>query len=311
MFPICKPPGQKPTMEEQLYVMELKHELSRYFQDLAAPQPAPALPGSRDIPGSGQVSNVTHTIAPAPIRMSTFAPAGPRSMRMKDKFSLIKDVNVNQFYDLVVQVKDIYHTQYESCDVKVTDYTSNNLLREYRDGNKDDDDWAQDGDPYGHVPSLNKSRGKWHGPWGQLVLKVEVREPHKSYIRQNVEVDDIVEMRNVRIKLGRDQMMEANLYHDQHDREKVLVCKKKAESLNHGPTLLARKDEYWAKYARKQDNATNPPERKKGNKGKAKARKQQDRKGGRSSEDELADRNVHITTAINKHGTAAAYSKPI
>lgn len=127
-------------------------------------------------------------------------------VRMERSPSLIKDVVVDKFHDLTGEVIKMYTAGTGAVDLHITDYTRNNLLPEYL---------PQDAG-YGNDK-------KWDGPYGKRSLKIEVYDPHATWLRDNAERGSLLRLRNVRIKIGKGALLEGNLWEDRLYPEKVCV----------------------------------------------------------------------------------------
>ena len=167
----------------------------------------------------------------------------------KDKFSLLKDLEVSTYRNLVAQIVKTYpHSDRE--EIYVTDYTTNKLLWNY---NPEHEDLGREGDEFGYVPRSLGSN-KWPGPWGKQTLTVALWSPHAQWARSNVKVGDFVRLQNVHIKWSRDSKLEGILHNDQRYPEKILVSLiKDHEGDDRVKDVLRRKRDYWKKY--KQQNA--------------------------------------------------------
>lgn len=56
----------------------------------------------------------------------------------------------------------------------------------------------RDGDQYGY----SGQKRRFNGPWGQFVLKVNVKQPHAAFANSSVNEGDLVLLRNVKVCLG-------------------------------------------------------------------------------------------------------------
>lgn len=155
------------------------------------------------------------------------------------KLSLIKDLTVNTYVDLVVQVVKTYH-EGKKFLLYVTDYTNNKALFDYA---QVPDESGRDGDEFDYT---SRYRRRWPGPFGRMTLQVTLWDPHSCHARQYVDVDDFVFLRNVHIKTGNNQVarLEGTIHtdrvfpnkvgvvslNDDHDNEKVRdIVKRKNE----------------------------------------------------------------------------------
>jgi hypothetical protein len=102
---------------------------------------------------------------------------------------------------------------------------------------------VRDGDQFGYNGPPKRD---WPGPYGFLVFKVNLVDPHASYARENVSEGDIIAMENVKIKvMPNNSRLEGDMWPDQNNYSKVQVRhlnRQRKEVMN----LLLRKNEYKA-----------------------------------------------------------------
>lgn len=133
---------------------------------------------------------------------SSIQASTPRLSR--DRFSLIQDVQVNSYYDLVGEVVKIYSSG-DKVELYITDYTSNPQLYHYQWGySAAPDDSSREGDEFGYTPR-GSANGKWPGPFGCLTLTLTLWPDHSFFARDNVKPKDFVYLRNVFIRQSKDQ----------------------------------------------------------------------------------------------------------
>ncbi len=162
------------------------------------------------------------------------------------KFSLIKDVKIDTFYDVVGQVVKTYFSN-GRCELYFTDYTSNNLMYNYEWGRSEEEEGiARDGDEHGYLPKRIKNRD-WPGPYGKLTLQVALWEPHSYFAMQSVKDADWIHLRNLRIKLGQDGKLEGCLHTDMRYPERIDVTILKDHEDDRVKEVMRRKRDYWLK----------------------------------------------------------------
>ena len=184
---------------------------------------------------SASVPETTSNISPSGIAAPTIGfPSNP-------KFSLIKDMECDKFYDLVGQVVRIFPNSGRT-ELYITDYTQNGLLYNHEWG-IDDEDASRDGDEYGYAPRVKK---KWRGPYGKKTLTVTLWPPHTYWAQTNVKEDDFVFLRNVRAKFSADQKLEGVLHSDRRypDRVDITILHSKDGSDDRVKDVLRRKRDY-------------------------------------------------------------------
>ena len=163
----------------------------------------------------------------------------------RDKFSLIKDVEIDKFYDLVVQVVKLYRNN-GVVELYVTDYTSHKGLFNYEWG-RSGASGARDGDEFGYAPSRSTD-SKWPGPFGQRTLMVNLWPPHSDFAQYNVKENDIVFLRNTRIKFSRDAKVEGSLFPDQKYEGRVDVSVIREREDDRVKELLRKKLAYTKQF---------------------------------------------------------------
>lgn len=123
----------------------------------------------------------------------------------RDKFSTIKDVQVDNFYDLVGQVVKIYPSNNGNVELYITDYTSHSELYNYVWGCPAAEDVSsREGDEFGYAPR-NSANGNWPGPFGRLTLTVLLFPDHSYFAQSNVKENHFVYLRNVLIRKSKDR----------------------------------------------------------------------------------------------------------
>lgn len=227
----------QPKHSEVLYSIELcnlrdRESDKRYdFLSPAQSTPIPSLEPSSTSDSSTKISS---------------PPTSSRtSFGGRDKFSLIKDLQIDTFYDLVGQVVKIYPNM-GRLEMYITDYTSNNMLYRY-EWDKPDKENTQYGDEYGYSSKNIKSH-KWQGPYGQMTIMVTMWPPHSHFAQSRVKEWDFVLLQNVRAKLDKDSKMEAMLSEDKRHPSKINVRVIKADSDDRVKDVLRRKREYNEKF---------------------------------------------------------------
>ena len=159
-------------------------------------------------------------------------------------FALIKAIDDGCFYDLVAQVVKVYY-QSERVELYVTDYTSNDLLFHYHE---EEDESTRDGDEYGYANAYRRPKAKWPGPWGKMILTVSLFPPHSEWAQTNVQVEDFVSLRNVRIKFSKDLKFEGVMHTPRYQEGRVNIkVLKDLDDNDDVKDVLRRKRDYWKK----------------------------------------------------------------
>jgi protection-of-telomeres protein 1 len=118
----------------------------------------------------------------------------------KDKFSLLKHVNPNHFYDILGEIIKL-HDSLQCMTLYLSDYTGNKNFFEYSEGADGIDGQGQEGDEYGYLKPKRKE--DWPGPHGKLTIQLTLFDEHAQFVRERVKENTWVLMKNVQIKYGK------------------------------------------------------------------------------------------------------------
>jgi protection-of-telomeres protein 1 len=221
----CDQNALSPPVQD--YIITMRSEMDIPVQPVNH-MPAPTLPSPNRAaqPGPGNV-------------------AAPKALRgaYSAKFKLVKDLRHYTFSDVCVEVVKKFTNNYGNCELYVTDYTANEQMFYYAPPEEKPSDLVRDGDRFGHC---GPSKKEWPGPYGFLVLKVNLTEPHASFADQNVKEGDWIALENVKMKLMPDSSrLEGDMWPDQNNPTKVQVRKLRSDRKEMIDMCL-RKEEYWA-----------------------------------------------------------------
>lgn len=232
------PAGSIPKQASSNF-LQIKHEKDRRagVPSTAEMLYAISLCNSRDRSNFNTIANPS---AEGPnIRVSKDIPE--ITPQRREKFSLIKDVQIDMFYDLVGQVVKKYPSN--GCvELSITDYTTNQLLYNY--------EWAaagggdsREGDPYNYT-TRNSTTKKWPGPFGRMTLTVALWPPHSYFVESDVKEQDFVLLQNVRIRFSKDAKVEGSIHTDQKYTDRINVSVLKDHRDDRVKNVLRRKQEY-------------------------------------------------------------------
>ena len=226
---------EKLSLDEQRYVIELKHEIGSSIQP--SPVGAPSGPSMmRKRPAEDYPP-----MDPKKQKQSTSSTFGR-------KFRLVQDLRHKEFADICGQVVKRFPTRFGGCDLYITDYTQNKDMFYYAPPEAETER-ERDGDEYGYSGPPKKT---WPGPYGQLVLKVNMKDPHSYYANKEVDEQDLVLLKNVKMKImAEGSKLEGDMWPDQENPEKVQIRKLMNRETPEIQALLERKDRYWAARAAK------------------------------------------------------------
>ena len=224
------------------------HMVLKHLKDLRAPVPsiseslyAIALCNSQDRKcfTAPVESNVPSISTSSSLEKPSFSIAPVQ----RQKFSLVENVAIDSFYDLVGQVVKLYPNNGRT-ELYITDYTSNNLLYAYEWG-REGEASSRDGDPYGYAP---RSSNKWRGPLGKMTLTVTLWPPHSHFVHSDVKEDDFVFLRNVRIKYSADSKVEGGMHTDRRYPDRIDVTVLRDHHDDRVKDVLRRKREYGKRF---------------------------------------------------------------
>ena len=209
---------------EQDYIITLKAELNIQVKAVEAPPALSTAPGVRHAqPAQPGIAN------PAAV-----------SGAYSHKFKLVKDLQNFIFSDVCVEVVKKFPNFNGGCELYVTDYTPNKQMFYYAPP-EEKNDLVRDGDHFGYN---GPPKREWPGPYGFLVLKVNLVDPHASFAIHQVSEGDMIALENVKVKLmPSNSRLEGDMWPDQHNTTKVQVRKldrRRKEIMN----LLMRKNDY-------------------------------------------------------------------
>jgi protection-of-telomeres protein 1 len=213
---------------EQDYIITLKSELNIQIKPVDVPAPLSVAPGARNAqpapPGLGYASRAA-------------------SNAYSKKFKLVKDLEESVFSDICVEVVKKFPNQFGQCELYVTDYTANKDMFYYAPPEEKKNSLVRDGDQFGYNGPPKRD---WPGPYGYLVFKVTLVDPHASFAREHVSEGDMIALENVKLKvMPNSNRLEGDMWPDQNNYNKVQVRhlpRQRKEIMN----LLLRKSEYQA-----------------------------------------------------------------
>lgn len=223
------------------------HQLKHFKHPQAVPCSAPQIQYAIRIRSSRQWTEITPTSGMLkPVSNMSLPQRNSSSAQIrKEKFSTIKDVEHDKFYDLVGQVIKIYPS-YNDVELFITDYTTNVLLHNYEwGGSGQGGESYREGDEYNYLPRSNKN---WPGPFGKLTLMVSLMSPHSHFATSNVKENDFVFLRNVRIKQSSSRTLQGSLWQDQRYPERVNVSVVTDKSRDSVKDILRRKLDYTKRF---------------------------------------------------------------
>lgn len=160
------------------------------------------------------------------------------------KFSLIEDLRDWQFADLVGFVVKCYPAQYGGCDLYISDYTANEALRPYAAPEQEGEiSRERDGDAFGYSEVAMKN---WPGPYGHLVMKINVKPPHAAFAANSVKEGNIVHLRNVKRRISpAGGFLEGDMWPDHIHPDQIKIRLVRDTSGPECQSMIKRKEKYW------------------------------------------------------------------
>jgi len=145
-----------------------------------------------------------------------------QAMNVKDKYSLLKDVKPECFYDILGEVMRKYDGSSGST-LYISDYTAHSRFYNYEWGGGETVE-PRDGDEFGYIKTRPKKNNDWPGPYGKMSIQLTLFDAHAEFVRENVEAGQWVLLKNVYINFGRmGDCLEGFLRGDPNSSEKVRV----------------------------------------------------------------------------------------
>ncbi|KAI0012754.1 hypothetical protein F4779DRAFT_531254 [Xylariaceae sp. FL0662B] len=124
-----------------------------------------------------------------------------RSRNVKDKFSILGDVQDGKFYDVIAHVVREPYEQMDKTTLWVSDYTENESFYKFSWDTSDTSE-GRDGDEFGYLNVTNKTASNWSGPFGKRSMQVTCFEPHAQFVSSEVSAGQWIRLRNLQVKYG-------------------------------------------------------------------------------------------------------------
>lgn len=156
---------------------------------------------------------------------------------MKNKFSLMKDIEPNCFYNIIGDVRKIYYSSDFRATIYVSDYTENSRLLNYESAESFLEPYGQDGDNFCYT-KMNKGKNSFPGPYGKLVVQIGLSDNDVEYIKSEVKFEDWLLIENIRMKLDHNDLLEGYVH---SENGKIHVRKLSGQTLS--KDIISRKNE--------------------------------------------------------------------
>jgi protection-of-telomeres protein 1 len=231
--------------------------------------------GSRVMPGDWQVFTLKpNATPPNPLELAYVTWATSRSSLMglpteaefqeklaqsgnvKDKFSLLKDVKPDCFYNILGEVSKIKDSGQDIITVCLSDYTANPNFYNYVWRGEVEEAQERRGDEYGYTKFSEMGDREWTGPFGRLTIHLNLFDGHAQFVRESVKTGNWVLFTNVKMGFGKmGGFLEGYLRVDQWAYEgkvqvKVMTTSDNPEDIDpRWKEALRRKVEWQKKYA--------------------------------------------------------------
>jgi hypothetical protein len=212
-------------------------ELSQPFQAGSQKLPHASTGGiPPTIPEQMAVVHLKHASTGAAPQVQQHAATSVSKARTARRKGLVKDLELGNFYDVCVQIVNIYYYQMGGqVDLKVTDYTPNEQMFYYADPDQEKD-WLVKGKP-------------WKGPFGYLTLNVTLYGTNAEWVQENLADGDYVFIRNMRVKLSDRGKLEGALFDDKLNPSQVDI--RHLQNAAEIEAIDKRREEYEEKRATK------------------------------------------------------------
>ncbi|KAI0490914.1 hypothetical protein F4859DRAFT_27593 [Xylaria cf. heliscus] len=148
--------------------------------------------------------------------VATFQKNVDQSSHMKDKFCTLEQVVDGKFCDVIVNVVKAPFDEMERTTLWVSDYTEHDSFHKFSwDGAKQLGE--RDEDSYDYLDTDVHAATKWAGPFGRRSIQVTCFEPHASQVNSEVQLDQWIRIRNLRIKFGNNGLNLEGVLHEDRD----------------------------------------------------------------------------------------------
>ncbi|TGJ86002.1 hypothetical protein E0Z10_g2748 [Xylaria hypoxylon] len=179
--------------------------------------------------------------------VATFQKKVDQSGHRKDKFCKLDNIVDGNYYDVIVNVVKAPFDEMDKTTLWVSDYTENDSFHKFSwDGVKQDS--------HGSLDTGIHTTTKWTGPFGKRSMQVTCFEPHASHVKSEVQLDQWIRIRNIKIKFGKNALNLEGALHETRGFSRQQVDVLKLDGKDCDPRLkeaVRRKLEY-EKLKRKQ-----------------------------------------------------------
>ncbi|KAG4441391.1 hypothetical protein IFR05_003148 [Cadophora sp. M221] len=246
-----------------------------------------------------------------------------QAMKVNDKFSLLKDVKPERFYNILGQVIKVHDTM-NVMSVYLSDYTANSDFYNNAWSGAGAPSEGRDGDEYGYTKSRAQDTKDWPGPFGKFCIQLSLYDEHATYVREYVKVKQWVLLSNVQIKYGKmGGLLEGYLRGDRQRFDSKIQVQIMQKSEDPDGNNVRWKDgvrrslEYWTKHEaqkkailREDDGLGN--KRKAEDEGSSKLNSKQRRKERRAAtEKKVAGSEAKAAERMDLNGNGKAYKTPV
>jgi hypothetical protein len=145
---------------------------------------------------------------------TTFEKQVDQSGHMKDKFCKLESIVDGRFCDVIVNVVKAPFDSMDKTTLWVSDYTENDSF--YKFTLDDAKQLGGRGDPYDINTGIHTAT-KWAGPFGKLSMQVTCFESHAAQVNSEVQLDQWIRIRNLRIKFGNNGINLEGVLHEDRD----------------------------------------------------------------------------------------------
>ncbi|TQV99237.1 telomere-binding alpha subunit central domain-containing protein [Cordyceps javanica] len=144
-----------------------------------------------------------------------------KSVHVKEKFSLLKDVACDRFVDVIAEVVREPYDMGDKFTLWISDYTEHSNFYNFSMPGL----VQSRSDPYNYTLGSNTAEDDWRGPYGKHSLQITCWEPHVAAIRANkISFGSWISIRNLQIKFGRNSSnLEGFLRGDQQYHNKIYI----------------------------------------------------------------------------------------
>ncbi|RKF54745.1 Protection of telomeres protein 1 [Golovinomyces cichoracearum] len=174
------------------------------------------------------------------------------SQKKRDKLALVQDLQPGSFYDVIGEVRKLWESSDTMVTVYLSDYTENNRLFQYAPEERFPEFRNEDCEESNETnTSVNKTSRL--NPHGKLIIQITLWDSDADFVRRKVDRGNWILIKNVRIKIGPNDIIEGSVHAEEGKiHVQKLIKKNTSSDIDlRWQTALLRKKAWWNKFEKK------------------------------------------------------------